>query len=858
MKLCIPVFLMLVVVASNAFAQTGDGYVGIYANAAGTSPCTSVAPYTGTTLYVIAKTSGGSANGITGAEFRIEVTSPSGWFISYNPPAAANVASGNPIDTDPNPNAGGGLNVSFPSCQVPSGGQVSLGTLSVFNAGASPTNLLVKRHSQPSNSGFACALFVKCDDPYFTKVCMTSAPPDSCVLGAQKTKTASIDDPTVFAASLNEGGGDSDEPPSDPDREVLALFVRGIVQLPSGETHATLASTAINSSAVESVLESHSVEHIAKAYPNFEPADAVAVGRTGKTVLLQNLSEIYKFLLPQGGNPTLLAQDLTAIADEVGYAEPISPAVLHSCPNDPYLTSHQWALQNSGEPTPENPTCTPGADIQFCDAYAITPGSAVTIAIMDTGVDPTHPDLGGRVLTPGADNNGHGTHIAGIAAAGTNNGGIAGVDGNALIMSKPLSSPTAIRDAAEEGAAVLNCSWGSPVRSTDMRIAFRDAYMLNSVAVASMGNGGTAKWYPAAFGQGIIAVGSTDCNDVRSFVSTTGRHIDVAAPGDLIWSTVPFAVNPLGYRYDTGTSMAAPHVSGLAALLLAASPWLYNDDIEQLIRLSADDVNAADSLGFDWDIGMGRINAKRALQLLQFPHALYQETATGGSVFDSTSQYTLNFFVPPDTLFDGGNFRVRRFEVRKSVTFPVTFDSIPHVWGRGAENATIGYSNESPNYNMGWCEADSASITTSGCILRTFVYEVKRYPLGDEFLGWWPARYDSVQFGYSVLGTATLTDAASDPAGTIVFAPKLWSANPLRPGAAIAFSIPQDGNVRIDIFDVAGRRVRVLRNEQFSQGRHELRWNGLADEGRALAAGLYFVRLETPAGVATRKLVVVE
>jgi hypothetical protein len=74
------------VLAPAALAQTNNGYVGIYVDSLGTTPCTSVPPMTGTTLYVIAKTAGASSNGITGAEFRIEVTSPSGWFISYTPP----------------------------------------------------------------------------------------------------------------------------------------------------------------------------------------------------------------------------------------------------------------------------------------------------------------------------------------------------------------------------------------------------------------------------------------------------------------------------------------------------------------------------------------------------------------------------------------------------------------------------------------------------------------------------------------------------------------------------------------------------------------------------------------------------
>jgi hypothetical protein len=340
----------------------------------------------------------------------------------------------------------------------------------------------------------------------------------------------------------------------------------------------------------------------------------------------------------------------------------------------------------------------------------------------------------------------------------------------------------------------------------------------------------------------------------------SGPHIDVAAPGVDIWSTVPEAVDPLKYQYKSGTSQAAPQVSGLAGLLLAVNHRLYNDDVEQLIRLSADDVNSDVWPGPDSLLGTGRINAHRALQLLQYPHALYQETVTGGSAVDSTSQYTLWFHVPPDSNYAAGNFRVRRFEVQKDVTFPVTFDSLLGVWGRGV--ATTGYSVESGttqrrgNWNMGWCEPVPTSITASGCTLRTFVYEVKNYPAGNVFIGWWPARYDSVQFGYSVVGTAALTDAGTDRAGTTALAPSVSSANPLRPGASITFAIPQAGMVLIELFDVAGRRVRVLHDGELRQGHHELRWSGLNDEGGSLPAGIYIARLKTPAGVATRKLVV--
>ena len=411
---CLPPLLLLAIVpaiAASALAQTGDGYVGIYRDSLGSMACASVPPYTGATLYVIGRTAGQSANGITGAEFRIEVTSPSGWYISYNPPAGANIVSGNPIDTDPDPNAGGGMNLGFPSCQVPDGnGRVKLGTLSVFNAGGSPTNLLVRRHSRPSNADFACPLFVECDDPYYRKVCMTPAPPDSCTLGTQKASVTSTDDPAVFTASLNEVG--SDQEPSLGSREVLTKFVPGTISLPPGQTNVSLASVTINSDAVRTILENHNVETVGKTFPNFTLADTLGYDRFGEPVRHANLSEHYTLTVPVGGSGTALAADLTAASWEVVFTEPNGGVGLHTacqygppcnlfvqnCPNDPYFMSDQWPLVNNGQHSFWELPGTCREDIHADEAWGITTGvSSTIIGVLDTGVYRMHEDLLGKV-----------------------------------------------------------------------------------------------------------------------------------------------------------------------------------------------------------------------------------------------------------------------------------------------------------------------------------------------------------------------------------------------------------------------------------------------------------------------------
>jgi hypothetical protein len=298
----------------TASALADDGYVGIYSDSLGSSPCTVVEQYSGTTLYVIAKTVGGSEDGIRGAEFRIEVTNPSGWILSYTPTSAANVVLGNPIDTEPDPDSGGGLNLGFPSCVAPDGnGQIRLGTLSVFNLSGDPTELRVKRHSEPSNAGYACPLFVKCD---FSLLCMTPAPADSCTVGTEKGVVAAAGDPACFVAMLNRDvvpgpdPGPDPDPDPDPDPELppdngpqlLAMLKAGAVSLPAGETRAALARTTIRSAQLATILADHDVQAISKAFPNFDPADTLATARTGETVRLMDYSRIYRLSLPmQGG-----------------------------------------------------------------------------------------------------------------------------------------------------------------------------------------------------------------------------------------------------------------------------------------------------------------------------------------------------------------------------------------------------------------------------------------------------------------------------------------------------------------------------------------------------------------------------
>ncbi|MBX3014754.1 MAG: peptidase S8 [Caldilineaceae bacterium] len=256
---------------------------------------------------------------------------------------------------------------------------------------------------------------------------------------------------------------------------------------------------------------------------------------------------------------------------------------------------------------------------------------SVIIAVLDSGINPQHPEFQDRLL-PGydvinqdnepTDDHGHGTHTAGIIAAGIDNGiGMAGVcPGCSLLPVKVLNQNNAgtwagvaegILYATDNGARVINLSLGAAVSSITVESAIAYAAEHDVFIVAAAGNMGTERaFYPAAL-EHVVAVSATDAKDQRWVLSNYGAYIDVAAPGYAVYSTYYDLGNYYGgYTYMSGTSMAAPHVAGLAGLLLSQNADRSADELYQIITSTADKVS---SLNFDPSFGYGRINAARAL-----------------------------------------------------------------------------------------------------------------------------------------------------------------------------------------------------------------------------------------------------
>ncbi|MCU0500428.1 MAG: S8 family serine peptidase [Anaerolineae bacterium] len=309
-------------------------------------------------------------------------------------------------------------------------------------------------------------------------------------------------------------------------------------------------------------------------------------------------------------------------------------------PTDPDF-GQQWALSKINAPA----------------AWKVTTGIVtITIAIVDTGVDLEHPDLAAKLwINPGEvpangldddengkiddihgwhffhsgaenafvqDDNGHGTHVAGIAAAATNNGiGVAGVAWGAQIMPVKvldeygngwLSDVAAgIVYASDQGAKIINVSLGGSALSQTLCDAVAYASQTTgALVVAAAGNTGGAVLYPAACDH-VLAVAATDRADQRAYFSNLGPQVDLAAPGVDIYSTwYQSGLQASGYFTRSGTSMATPQVAGVAALVWSRWPTWTPDQVSQRLLATALDLGEP---GWDVYSGWGRLDAAAAV-----------------------------------------------------------------------------------------------------------------------------------------------------------------------------------------------------------------------------------------------------
>jgi thermitase len=386
----------------------------------------------------------------------------------------------------------------------------------------------------------------------------------------------------------------------------------------------------------------------------FEPG---ATGQDISAAHRQNAAEVDEVIRGIGVQvlDVPVGQERSAVAayernPNVSYAELNGVVRLadHGAPNDP-RADEQWQYHHTREDSTGQVLDAP--DIDAFEAWHFTRGNpTVEIAILDTGIDLDHEDLKDKIVVEKShnvsrsntldDRYGHGTHVAGSAAAVTDNGiGVAGTCPecslyNVKVVGDKGGSNVArlvagIRWAADNGADVISMSLGTTSnpckrkkRNPDRTCALKDAvdyaWGKGAVLAAAAGNYNTsAKFFPAAYSN-VIAVGATDQNDARARFSNYGGWVDLAAPGKSILSTAPnhssvmWGKRPKSYGTLSGTSMATPHVAGVAGLVWSTGFCAAGDPpnacVRDRIEDTADQIKGTGKLWVN-----GRVNACKSV-----------------------------------------------------------------------------------------------------------------------------------------------------------------------------------------------------------------------------------------------------
>jgi thermitase len=455
----------------------------------------------------------------------------------------------------------------------------------------------------------------------------------------------------------------------------------------------------------------------------------------------------------------------------VRYVEPNYLAFAFATPNDPQY-SQQYGPQR----------------IQANLAWDIwQPQRTVYIAIIDTGIDSNHPDLTNKMrrhsngavygwntlnnTTNALDDNGHGTHCAGIAAAEINNGvGIAGVaawnpnvaNSRAYVQLMPVkvlsSSGSGTLDgvargitwAADNGAHILSLSLGAGSGAQQLQDAVNYAWNRGCLVVAAAGNGGSSSPQYPAYYTNSIAVAATDSSDRLASFSQYGSWVDIAAPGVGILSTIPNS----RYAFYDGTSMACPHVAGAAAVLWSHNPSLTNAQLRAALETNVDPYQPLS--GRTLAPNAGRVNVYRALQAVSGSPtqpslsslSLNPTSVVGGN--SSTGTVTLTAPAP------SGGFVVNLSSSNTSVATVPSSVTVPA--GATSANFTVATNPVS--------SVRSVTITAAaGGITRTATLTVNP-PASNVTLQSLTISPTSVWGGSTATGTVTLSGPA--PAGGAV------------------------------------------------------------------------------------------
>jgi hypothetical protein len=362
--------------------------------------------------------------------------------------------------------------------------------------------------------------------------------------------------------------------------------------------------------------------------------------RGSEIITRQRTPGYFTIAVPNNGSLFETIRTFTEL-DTVLFAEPSEVSfnsALAYVPDDLDF-ARLWGMRNTAQ-TVNGVKGTADADIRATDAWTVTRGDPnVIIAVIDSGADLDHPDLQPNILPRGGEDwdfadlndpvpddlNGHGTHVAGTVAGSDNAIGVVGVAPGCRIMPLRIDLQTgmnqnradAINYVRAQAAAnpnrsyVVNCSWRTNGDHAGVRTAIQNAVAGNVVIVFAAGNDNVntdvSPRFPGVYPE-VISVAALDQSDRRANFSNFGSTVDIAAPGVNIWSTMPNDT----FGFLDGTSMASPHVAGVAALIWSRHRDLVAAQVREILEATADDITATNP-GFVGTLGRGRVNAFSAV-----------------------------------------------------------------------------------------------------------------------------------------------------------------------------------------------------------------------------------------------------
>lgn len=561
--------------------------------------------------------------------------------------------------------------------------------------------------------------------------------------------------------------------------ELIVKLEPGLLD-PGTSDEVSISSVLINSPELEEILRvynTHSVERVFKSI--FATPPFTFETKRGQEAQLKDLSQVYILRMNEGLDMEQVAAQAKNLPGVI-YAEPNYYA--HLCgttttPIDPNFTS-QWGLDN--DPDEDGIKW----DVNALKAWNIETGNPeVRLAILDTGLEPDHNDESGdefydRVVgewwvwtrTSTEDLHGHGTHVTGIAAALTNDGGhqvpgkgTAGVaggwnnqseDGVSLLIARnhifdyqgePVISNVAqaIEWATAQGADVLNGSFGGPIGLEAQREAIENAFAADMTCFFATGNDGGEISYPARRAGSDIccAVGNMTSTGRKSSSSNYGPEISFVAPGSGVYST---DIASSYYGNKSGTSMASPHAAGVAALLYSEADdigyYLRDVDCKRIMEHTARDINEPPySEGWDELTGYGCVDAWEALRHLHWPYEMEHGIIPNSNLQVEDLGIRNVIFTGPNP---HGTYTCQVYRLSATIQFSPSFVERPWVWGRLMDTNT-GFSGANPNncaFYVGVTNLSSTSAT-----LETYVYDMGPY-------GWAPFYKNYIQIAYTTLG----------------------------------------------------------------------------------------------------------